>query len=129
MSAIVMTNGTNRPIERVVDLDRYGTTIQTDATKGLIEKAINLLADTMDDVTFADDGYRNDDAVNCCIALHVLGYDAESWLENWCADNMAGFYQSDLDEFMDHVERVAPYLSKWGPAGHESRALNYIIPW
>lgn len=92
-------------------------------------KGYNLLCELMNDVAFADNGHRNHDAVNGCIALHVMGYDADEWFNNWCNAQLheESFFRRDLFTFMDHVNRVVPYLEKWGPAGHREDALNYII--
>ena len=58
------------------DLDEFCEAVPTGATEAEVERAIELLEETMNDPTFADDHCRNEDAVNACIALHVLGYDA-----------------------------------------------------
>lgn len=125
-----VTCGSRRPETFWVDLDAYGNLAPTNANEEISIRAFNLLVITMNDVSFADDGHRNNDAVNCCIALHVMGYDAESWLEGFCKEqstNEQRWFLSDLDKFMEHVYRVAPYLSSWGPSGKESLALNYVI--
>lgn len=125
-----VTCGTRRPDTFWVDLDAYGKYVPTNADAEIHSRAFNLLVSTMNDVSFADDGHRNNDAVNGCIALHVMGYDAASWFYNFCkeqSENLPRWFPSDLDNFMEHVERVAPYLSSWGPSGKESLALNYII--
>lgn len=127
---ITIRCGTRTPEAFDINLDSYGRAVKTDAEGNVWLNALELLRDTMNDDTFADDGHRNDDAVNACIALHVMGYDAESWLERFCAEQGANherWFQSDLDKFMEHVERVAPYLNDWGPAGHESQALKYAL--
>ena len=122
--------GTNIPNVETIDLDRYSTRHETNAdTKDLL-KAFEILNEFMCDSDFANDGHRNHCAVNCCIALHVLGYDAKEWFENWCNDQKQEYdkwYMSDLDKFMGHVERVYPYLKDWGPKEHEELALGFAL--
>ena len=93
------------------------------------QKAIDLLKCTMFDDTFADNGCRNEDAVNACIALHVLGFDPEVWFENFFERNNQDhkFFDRDIEMFMEHVIRVNHYVSKWGPEGKEGAALGYAI--
>ena len=113
-----------------INLDYYDEPIPTCATDDQINKAYKLLRDTMSDQRFANDGYRNNCAVNACIALHVMGYNAVVWFENFCEDQKTKrnrWYATDLNKFMEHVERVGKYLSKWGPIGNEGNALNYTI--
>ena len=89
-----------------------------------------MLRSTLNDRTFADDGCRNEDAVNSLIAVHVLGYDAEEWMKNFLNDmeDRTGLFHSiDIERFEEHVERVLPYLSKWGPEGNREAALGYAI--
>lgn len=131
--------GTYRHQEFTIDLDDYGEKEDRSYIDPRYEDAsFALLFATMNDVSFADDGCRNEDAVNGCIALHVLGYDAEAWFENFCAEqgaNNTQWFQSDLDKFMDHVKRICGkgsgsytnYLHRWGPKGLEERALDYSI--
>lgn len=121
--------GTCMPVHFEIDINDYGTPIPTDATQEIWDKAITLLQSTMFDDTFADDGCRNDDAVNACIALHVLGFDPEVWFENFFdANNKDGkFFQTDVNKFMEHVERVNHYVGTWGPAGAESDALAFAL--
>lgn len=114
-----------------IDTDLYGTVKPTGADDDEREHAMKLLMKTMDDETFADDHERNEDAVNGCIALHVLGYDALAWFENFVEDMKANhsklWFLSDLDKFIEHVQRVSAYLDKWGPDGKEGRALDFAI--
>lgn len=71
-------------------------------------------------------GRRNDDAVDLCIALHVLGErDVIGTIKDAMRDG--GADQEDRILAMDHVRRVAPYLDGWGPEGSEYRALLYTI--
>lgn len=128
MTEIVVRCGTRYPEMFTVDLNEYGEAKPTDADDATWYRALNLLIATMNDLTFADNGHRNDDAVNACIALHVMGYDALAWFDNWReAQSDKRFWRADLDKFMEHVVRVSKYLSKWGPKGNESNALNFAI--
>lgn len=125
-----VSNGTRKVMFEEIDLDEYDTPVPTNADDINWRKAFRLLEATMDDVTFADDGHRNDDAVNACIALHIMGYNAETWFNNWCDEqfsNIDRWYQDDLSKFMEHVERVAPYLSSWGPVGNETNAFRFAL--
>ncbi len=122
--------GTRGVAKFEIDLDDYDTQVKTNVDPVERKKAFDLLRATMNDYNFANDGYRNDDAVNGCIALHVLGYDAETWFENFCAEQCKyrdRWFATDLDRFMEHVERVAKYLSKWGPDDDRGAALGYVL--
>lgn len=120
--------GTRKCTEMEVDLDEYGHRYKTTSIdEGQKRAALKLLKETMDTETFIRSGYRNDDAVNACIALHVLGYDPGPWLEAFLSVNAEKFYDNDVELFMDHVERVIPYLCEWGPEGIEGNALYYRI--
>ena len=125
----VQTNcGTRLPMYEKINLDDYNTRVPTHVAVKDEERAIKILTQRLNDAKFADDGNRNDNAVNCCIALHVLGYDACAWFETWCeAQPIDKFFKSDLDLFMEHVERVAPYLEGWGPRGNEALAFGYLV--
>ena len=123
--------GTFRAQQFDIDLDEYGIrSISPELNPVKQKSAYDLLRSTLNDYTFADDGYRNDDAVNSLIAVHVLGYDAEEWMKNFLND-MEGrtelFHSIDIERFEEHVERVLPYLSKWGPEGNREAALGYAI--
>jgi hypothetical protein len=119
------------------EIDDYGTGMTVGSTPEERKKAYDILRETMNDETFIDDGYRNDDAVNCCIALHVLGYDPVEWFENFFDDAMIEdrFFDCDIDKFKDHVDRVCGngnlydtnYLHRWGPKGDEGAALGYVL--
>lgn len=128
--------GTKDQERLIVDLNDYGTMSEPlDPDSDEYKKAYDILHDTMDDVTFADDGCRNDDAVNSCIALHVLGYDPVRWFEKFFADDYVGqcFYKYDIKKFMEHVYRICGtysgtnYPMQWGPRGNRSAALDYVI--
>lgn len=125
---ITINCGTNARFEEVIDLDDFGTKHDVNSSQHEIAIAYDMLSDLMNDKNFAEDHHRNFCAVNGCIALHVLGYNAKEWFDNWCGGQVHGrFWRSDLDKFMEHVERVYPYLGGWGPEGNEGNALNYAI--
>lgn len=129
MPIIKATIGTLNPEETVIDTKEYGDVYSVGASAENYQEALDLLTETLDE-TFASDGHRNDDAVNTCIALHVMGYDAESWLEEFCKeqDKPDGKWKpGDLQLFMDHVYRVVPYLNEWGRPGSEGNALLFAI--
>ena len=71
-------------------------------------------------------GRRNDDAVDLCIALHVLGYDAEDAIEALLLDE-GRLDRYDMIEAMDHVLRVSEYLEKWGPDNDRGAALSKCL--
>ena len=114
---------TKEEVIRICKDDFYRTGASVDTQEKCWKILTNLLADPM----FASDGRRNNDAVNACIALHVLGYDAkdaiEHIMEEW-TDN-----EFRIKRFMEHVERVYPYLEFWGRSstGHEYEALEYLV--
>lgn len=119
------------------EIDDYGSKIPCESN--VVEKKIayDLLRKTMDDPTFIDDNHRNDDAVNSCIALHVLGFDPVEWFGNFFDDEKIGsrFLSIDVDLFMEHVHRICGYgsqwdtnyLLRWGPNGDEGAALGYAL--
>ena len=128
--------GTYNPDSVMLDLDDYGDRKIIYYPKDYRKQAYELLLKTLDDGNFADDGNRNTNAVNSLIALHVLGYDAESWMKKFIdkleemkrpSDSKDMFWTRDLNKFRKHVERVLPYLEKWGPEGREYEALDYAI--
>ena len=123
-----VTCGTMKRTEIEFDLDKYGECIDNGATDDEKKCARSLLYYTMNDNKFIDDGYRNNDAVNGCIALHVMGYDPVEWFDNFFEDKEDGvFYHCDVEAFADHVERVSKYLHRWGPKGKEGIALDYRL--
>lgn len=123
--------GTKITGRKLIMLDEYGDRLRKSNLSIEDEKeALDLLEYVLTEGKwFANDGHRNNFAVDSCIALHVLGYDPEEWFANLFAepDIKYMFYQADIDEFMEHVERVAPYLGTWGPPGKEYRALDFKI--
>lgn len=125
-----ITCGTWKPRKFEIDLDKYGDKVETNVSPEERKRAFDLLRATMNDDTFADDHFRNDDAVNGCIALHVLGYDAKDWFAAFCKEqkiDVEQWFTSDLSQFMEHVERVSKYLFRWGPEGDRGAALGYAI--
>lgn len=121
--------GTYKLTEFEIDIRNYGMISARDIEEDDAKKAFDLLHETMNDDTFIDDGYRNNDAVNSCIALHVLGYDPEEWFNNFfdLENQDSKFFEADIVKFMEHVERVCEYIHRWGPKGHEERALEFAI--
>ncbi len=119
------------------EINDYDTRMTVGSTLEEMEKAYDLLHKTMNDETFIDDHCRNDDAVNCCIALHVLGYDPVKWFDNFFDDQSIHdmFFGCDINKFMDHVHRICGYGAeydtnyplRWGPAGDEGAALGYVL--
>lgn len=109
-----------------IDLDDYGDAVASEGEE--LDKAYKLLHETLTQgYKFAGDGNRNHDAVNSCIALYVLGYDPESWLEAFLDSKEYLFHVSDIEMFMHHVERVVPYLESWGKPISRSDALDFAI--
>lgn len=110
-------------IGRICKDDFYGTSANVDT----IEKCWKILLDLLADPMFASDGRRNNDAVNACIVLHVLGYDAKDAMEHLMAEWTDNEFR--IKWFMEHVERVYPYLESWGRSstGHEYEALEYLV--
>lgn len=137
MAIMEVEFGTQNKGKVLFDVNDYGTNFEVGSSPVELKRAYDLLRETMNDETFIDDHYRNDDAVNCCIALHVLGYDPVEWFNNFFNDatiEMA-FFNCDIDKFKDHVDRVCGngnlydtnYLHHWGPKGDEGAALGYVL--
>lgn len=130
-TSIEVCCGTRRSEIFSIDLDSYAGKAKHNGVVNAASQqaALEMLKDIMDQY-FAKDHYRNRSAVNSCIALHVLGYDALEWLKAFCAEQEAvdgRWFNSDLDKFMEHVECVVPYLEKWGPEGHVANALGFAL--
>ena len=129
--------GTKSYGEALFEVDDYGTAKTVGSSAEEKAKAYDLLHKTMNNDTFIDDHYRNNDAVNSCIALHVLGYDPCEWFDNFFDDRTIEdmFFNCDIEKFMDHVHRICGYgseyytnyLFRWGPAGDRGAALGYAI--
>jgi hypothetical protein len=137
MAVMTVEFGTRDYDMVIFDIDNYGTAANVGSNIEEKLKAYNLLNETMYDQTFIDDNYRNDDAVNSCIALHVLGFDPVEWFGNFFDDEKIGnrFLSIDINLFMEHVHRICGYgsqwntnyLLRWGPVGNEGAALGYAI--
>ena len=97
----------------------------TSADEAEINTALAELSDLWMDEKLGVSGRRNDDAVNLCICLHVLGCtDVKQWYDE-AYDKHANLGINN--EFEDHIERVQDYLCKWGPDDDMGRALNFRI--
>lgn len=129
MLEIKIKCGTKNPEEMTIDLEEFGVRNETDGKK--TAEALHMLISCMNDRDFIDDGHRNYDAVNTSIALHVLGFDPRKWFNNFFEMILVTykdmFFETDIDRFWDHLDRVYPYLKNWGPIGHESEALNRAL--
>lgn len=97
----------------------------TSASDSQINMALGMIAAMCKDPRLGQTGRRNDDAVDLCIAVHVLGYDAEEWIPEMLANHRIDPF--DYTEFLGHVERVTEYLDSWGPVGNEGDALDKRI--
>ncbi len=118
--------GTKEPRSFEIDLDDYGVAVQSEGEN--VEEAYRLLHNVLTQGhRFAGTGNRNHDAVNGCIALYVLGYDPEKWFETFFDVNGYMFHERDIQYFMEHVERVVPYLESWGKPINRSDALDFAI--
>ena len=92
------------------------------------EQAEEILTTELESNLLTFPGFRNDQAVNLCIALHVLGVqDEEQWLSSFLNKYNDAFIISDIIEFNQHVHRVSLYLNDWGPKGREYNALGFLI--
>ena len=110
---------------RVLPLDLDNPMKETSASIDELEEAYDLLQHHTSNPSLAKPGHRNDDAVNICIACRVLGLDPENWIASLCTE--AHITDPDLSLWLEHVERVLPYLGDWGPNGDEGQALIYAI--
>lgn len=84
-----------------------------------------LIFDVLGNKLFATPGRRNNDAVNICIALYALGFSddvlAEDSIEKWIEDHLTNqrhMQVGQIHAFMDHVDRVIPYVKGWCDSGH-----------
>lgn len=106
----------------------YGHFIGTGASETAQNLALTLIKTTMDDPDFADDGCRNNGAVNLSIGLHVLGCQSpEKWLRDFFEAHGEQFHTMDMDLMIEHMQRVGDYLLKWGPIGDEGAAFRYML--
>ena len=120
--------GSRRHNEIEIDMESLGKHVDTSATEDEKVKALGYLTDELCSIFFTASGHRNDQAVNTCISLHVLGYDPIEWFDNFferVPDKT--FYDWDISEFKEHVKRVSDYLWAWGPPGSEAAALGYRL--
>lgn len=69
-------------------------------------------------------GRRNDDAVDFSIICHCLGVDPREEFDKLCVEH--DFKKVDYDLAVDHMERVEPYLDRWGEEGTMD-AMVYCI--
>lgn len=100
----------------------------TSATTEEKARAEEIIQRLTSDPLFMKPGRRNDDAVDLCIALRVLGHpDPLSWFQEFVKENDGRFSYSDLARGEEHIERIAPYAESWGPIGNEGEALDYCI--
>jgi len=101
----------------------------TTASRDDIVDAIEMLDKLLDDRALGSDGRRNDDAVNLCIALHVLGVSTPF---RWC-QHVIKYHKvmvSSISKWMafaEHIIRVEKYLDSWGPADNMGRAMMFVI--
>lgn len=130
MEAVIKAYLGSNPQAFKVDPDDYGIRKPRESTSlhdlGIACEMLEHVLCT--GIDFAASGHRNDQAVNACIALHVMGYDPEEWLGNFLDDHgwrLASRYACFA--FMNHVRRIAPYCEKWGPEKEEHEALNFAI--
>ena len=106
----------------------YGKFIGTFASTAAQNLALTLIKTTMDDPDFANDGCRNNGAVNLSIGLHVLGCESpEKWLQDFFEAHGDQFHIMDMDLMIEHMQRVGDYLWTWGPVGNESAAFRYML--
>lgn len=119
--------GTRDCCDIVIDVTEYAPLLSVGAGQEDKLDALGILRQEIDTPRFAAPGYRNNQAVNCSIALHVLGYNPETWFENFFEEFGLMFKEQDVSAFMEHLDRVCPYLSTWGPAGSEEYALAYAL--
>jgi len=78
---------------------------------------------------FGDDrcfkvGRRNDDAVDFCIISWCLGYNPVDKFNELAAQHK--WDESQYDVAREHIDRIVPYLSKWGTKG-TIEAMDYAI--
>ena len=87
---------------------------------------LNGWADMLGDCEFGTPGNRNNHAVNLCCLLHVAGVtDIIDWFDK--LDDIINLSARDYRKMQEHIERVIPYLEKWGPEGKEEQALCFMV--
>ena len=70
------------------------------------------------------DGHKNDDAVDMSIICHCLGLDVKKLVDKMSYD--FDWTVARYEEAMEHIERVQPYLDRWGESGTMD-AMVYCI--
>lgn len=106
-----------------IDTDEYCERVCDEEAN--VRYAKELLEIELKDQAFGKPGHRNNAAVNCCIALYVLGYDPEEWFSNFIDEHAIAMAINKYD-FMEHVERITPYLKDWTIASIND-AFDYIV--
>lgn len=119
--------GTRTCYDIIIDVESYAPLLSAGVDQEDKLTALGILKQEMDTPRFAASGYRNNQAVNCGIALHVLGYDPETWFENFFEEFGSMFEPLDISAFEEHLDRICPYLDSWGPAGSEEYAFAYTL--
>lgn len=92
-----------------------------------VERALGLLCGILSESEFMEPGWRNDQAVNISIALHVLGFNPSKWLEIFLNKTPFGYNTNDWEIFQDHLNRIEEYLFFWGPQGLEEQAFDFCV--
>lgn len=89
-------------------------------------EAMKILDNLWMDKDLGKPGRRNKDAVNLCVALHVLGCrEPIVWLAQLKDYHVIS--NADLWALSKHVDRVSPYLIRWGKEDDMGTALYYIL--
>lgn len=119
--------GTKTECDIDIDVADYAPLLSAGVSQEDKLNALDILKNEMDTPRFAARGYRNNQAVNCSIALHVLGYNPETWFEEFFTEFASIFQPLDVSAFKEHLDRIYPYLDVWGPAGSEEYAFAYTL--
>lgn len=129
MIETIVNVGTKSPTHMTIDIDEYGSRQKDAGLSGAIERDMFnvLVCDMNRGNEWISDGTRNRFAVNNCIALWVLGYNPREWFRAFLETHHKYFYPSDIEAFIEHVDRVSEYLEKWGPIGSRDRAIDFMI--
>lgn len=89
----------------------------------IIEEALDLLCHMAADPKFAHPGQRNDDGVNLCIALSVLGCkDKQAWLHAVDANGLH-LEDEDYQAISEKLDIVDAYIPAWSHYGNDARNL------
>lgn len=92
-------------------------------------EALHILDKNINNTWWATDGCRNNAAVNILCSLWALGCDdPRGWIKAVCMTAIAdgSFSSYQIDDFMEHVDRILPYLEGWGTCG-DSDVLTYCL--